>query len=208
MYFMDPLCGWCYGFSEVISGFKKNHPDISYELITGGMITGEREGPVDAQFADYILQALPRLQEYTGAEIGEPFRDALRNRSLYMSSVKPSLAMHAVKHQYPEQLYAFTTALQKRQYLQGEDLQSDSTYKELFSSFGWDANAMLEMMHSEENRYRFQQDMAFSSNAGIQGYPAVVIRVGEAYYLAARGYTVAADLENTYRNILAETKPA
>lgn len=204
LYFMDPLCGWCYGFSEVINRFRENHRDMGAEIITGGMVTGEREGPVQAQFADYILQALPRLTEYTGAEIGEPFRQGLRDRSLFMSSIKPTLAMHAIKHLTPASLFDFTSALQKRHYILGEDLQSDETYVALAQEFGLSADDFLQEMHSDENRYRMQQDFAFTANCNIQGFPAVVLKFGNQYYLAARGYTPLLQLESTFKDITAE----
>jgi putative protein-disulfide isomerase len=206
LYFMDPLCGWCYGFSEVINKFKQNHPELRPEIITGGMVVGEREGLVEAQFADYILNALPRLEEYTGAEIGEPFKTGLRERSLFMSSLKPSLACHAIKQLKPDATFEFMSAMQKHHYVLGEDLQNDSSYVALCEEFNIDADLFLKEMNSEDNRYRMQQDFAFSASCKIQGFPAVVLKFGEQYFLAARGYTPIEQLEQTFESILADTR--
>lgn len=204
LYFMDPLCGWCYGFSRVMDAFRQKHPELKYEIITGGMVIGEREGIISPQLADYILEALPRLEEYTGAEIGEEFKSGLRNRTLHMSSIKPSLGIHAAKKLLPGREFDFTSALQKRQYLLGEDLQQNETYTQLCADFRVDAGEFLKLMDSEENKYSMQQDFAFTTNCKIQGFPAVVVSNGKYFYQAARGYAPLEQLESTFHAIVDE----
>lgn len=206
LYFMDPLCGWCYGFSGVLDEFKNKHPELTYEIITGGMVVGEREGIIAPQLADYILDALPRLEEYTGAEIGEAFKSGLRNRTLHMSSIKPSLAIHAAKKLLPGHEIDFASKLQKRQYILGEDLQHNETYSQLCTEFGIDPAEFLKLMESEENQYSMQQDFAFTTNCKIQGFPAVVVSNGKYFYQAARGYAPLHQLESTFQAIAEEMK--
>jgi putative protein-disulfide isomerase len=62
-YVFDPMCGWCFGFSGVIKQAAKDYQnDFEFVAISGGMVVGEREGPI-GDFADYILGAYKRVEE-------------------------------------------------------------------------------------------------------------------------------------------------
>ncbi len=60
IYVYDALCGWCYGFSPVISKIHKEYKDsLEFEVISGGMILGDRIGPI-GEVASYIKTGLQR----------------------------------------------------------------------------------------------------------------------------------------------------
>ncbi|MBZ9686939.1 hypothetical protein G9F72_011440 [Clostridium estertheticum] len=43
-YVMDTMCGWCYGFSDVITKIHEKHKDkYDFEIIPGGMWMGDME---------------------------------------------------------------------------------------------------------------------------------------------------------------------
>lgn len=55
IYVYDALCGWCYGFSPIIKQFYKKHKNHfdSIQVVSGGMIRGERIGAI-GEVAPYI----------------------------------------------------------------------------------------------------------------------------------------------------------
>ena len=56
-YVYDALCGWCYGFSPVMQNVAAKYDDrLNFEVISGGMVTGPRVGPI-GQVAPYIKSA-------------------------------------------------------------------------------------------------------------------------------------------------------
>jgi putative protein-disulfide isomerase len=78
IYVFDPMCGWCFGFGKVMTEFEATYKDsIDFDVISGGMVVGEREGPV-GDFADYILGAYTRVEEYSGMKFGQPYLDQLK----------------------------------------------------------------------------------------------------------------------------------
>lgn len=47
IYLYAALCGWCYGFSPVLHQFQEKYKgDVTIEVISGGMITGKKIGPI------------------------------------------------------------------------------------------------------------------------------------------------------------------
>ena len=73
IYVYDALCGWCYGFSPVMEQFyRKQHDAVDFEVISGGMITGSRMGPI-GEVAPYIRWAYKEVEEKTRVTFGEAF---------------------------------------------------------------------------------------------------------------------------------------
>jgi putative protein-disulfide isomerase len=153
LYIMDPLCGWCYGFSGVMQELQGKYKDtLVFKVIPGGMITGERVAPV-AAMANYILGAYKRVEEYTGALFGEPYLDMLRAGTEISNSEPPCRAIHTFSAQYPERALDFTHQLQLKIFRDGKSWNEESTYRELAVYFGIDADKFIQDMDTEENRY-------------------------------------------------------
>src|SRR6476469_261652 len=98
IYVYDALCGWCYGFSPVIKKvFEVYKDEADFEVISGGMVIGEREGFPDEQTSKYILGAIPRVEEMTGVKFSDGYKQKLADRTMYQSSLKPSVALAVYK---------------------------------------------------------------------------------------------------------------
>jgi putative protein-disulfide isomerase len=200
LYVYDPMCGWCYGFDPVMEQVEKEWGDrFHFQVISGGMITGDRQGVIAPQMAEYIINTVPRLEKMTGVKFGESFLSALRNGTYYASSERPSRAMAVFKQLHPQKAIAFAHAMQKELFLNGKSLQEDATYRELCKDFGLDADAFLKALEAPAAVSAAQDDFALSGRLGVSGFPAVIgVREGKAVVLA-NGYTEAAALNRALR---------
>jgi putative protein-disulfide isomerase len=189
IYVFDPMCGWCYGFSDIIKNASVKYAnDFHFTILSGGMVVGEREGPI-GDFADYILGAYPRVEEYSGVKFGEPYLAKLRDKSLYSSSVIPSIAIEVFKSYHPMQAISFASEVQKAYFFKGEDLRSDAVYEALAIKFGINPQEFLLKLHSEEFKKKAFDGYAESHQFGVQGYPAVLAIKNGKYYALTRGFT-------------------
>jgi putative protein-disulfide isomerase len=204
LYVYDALCGWCYGFGPVMHQIAAKYADqFTVEVISGGMVVGAREGIMDEQMANYILQAIPRLEEYTGVTIGEAYKTKLRSGGLYQSSVKPSIALSVFKSHFPEQSLAFASAIQHAQFAVAKDLQDDQTYLDILQAYpSLDSTVFMQQMQSEEQRYAAEQDFQYAAAMGITGYPALIALVDEKYYLLSKGFQPFESLDKTMQNFV------
>ncbi len=200
LYVYDPMCGWCYGFDPVMEEVSKEWGDrFHFEVVSGGMITGDRQGVIAPQMAEYIINTVPRLEKMTGVKFGESFLSALRNGTYYASSERPSRAMAVFKTLQPENAIAFAYAMQKELFLLGRSLEDDATYRGLCKDFGLDADAFLKGLEAPAAVSAAQDDFAHSGRLGVSGFPAVIgVREGKAVVLA-NGYTEAAALTRALR---------
>jgi putative protein-disulfide isomerase len=204
LYIFDPLCGWCYGFSPVIQKIQEDYKSkVDVDIISGGMVVGDRVGPVGA-FADYILKALPRLKELTGVEFGEAYISQLRDNSLFLSSLKPSIALEVFKSFNEKDTIVFASSIQKLHYIEGKSLEDDSVYLELIKSYNIDSVEFLTKLNSDNYRVETTNLFKMIQEWGITGFPAVIFIKNEAFYLIAKGYVDIENLKKTIDKLLAE----
>lgn len=175
---------------------------FEFHVVSGGMITGERQGVIAPQMAEYILNTVPRLEKMTGVKFGEVFLKSLRDGTYYASSVKPSRAMAVFREIQPENATAFAHAMQKELFLKGNSLEEDATYRSLCKDFGIDAEAFLKDLDTPTSLASAQEDFALSSRLGVSGYPAVLgIRDGKAVALT-NGYSDTGTLTRKLKQFL------
>ena len=74
IYYFDALCGWCYGFSPVVSKLQETYKNkIDFEVISGGLFLGNRVGTVN-DVAPYIKAgAYKSVESRTGVKFGKSF---------------------------------------------------------------------------------------------------------------------------------------
>lgn len=199
---MDPLCGWCYGYSAVMQQLQEQYADrFDFRVITGGMITGARVGPVSGM-ADYILKAYKRVEEYTGVVFGEPYLDMLRRGTELNDSEPPCRAIYTFGQLQPGRQLDFAHQLQLKLFREGKNLNDEQTYRELATDFGLDADTFVEAMNSEESRYGTQQDFQWAKAANINGFPCTVLEKDSKYYLVAQGYSPLSDVTQVLESVV------
>lgn len=187
-YVMDPLCGWCYGFTPVVLQVRDAYKDVlDVQVIPGGMITGSRVGPV-SEMAEYILQAYKKVEEYAGVQFGWPYLDMLQRGTEINDSEPPCRAIYTFQQIHPDQALDFTHALQLKLFREGKSLNNEYTYRELAEDFNTDPDAFIAAMATEESRYGTIQEFQWVEAAGITGFPCVILKKDGEYFLLARGF--------------------
>ncbi|MEQ9378407.1 MAG: DsbA family protein [Imperialibacter sp.] len=208
IYIFDPLCGWCYGFSgTIVDLFNKRKDEFNFEVVAGGMVTGTRIAPFSTMHG-YISGAYKRVEEMTGAKFGESYLNDLLPSDTQMNSEPPSRALVTFRSFLPDQVVPFAHALQKKQYLEGRDFADNKVYEELATEFGLDPKAFIEKFESEEMKYRTTQDFQWSNSAGVKGFPTVVLKNDQGYYLVSNGFRPLEEVEKVIETIRGMAKEA
>jgi putative protein-disulfide isomerase len=196
IYVFDPMCGWCYGFDPVMEDVAAQYADrFHFQVISGGMITGSRQGIISTDFSQYILNTVPRLEQMTGVKFGEVYLGRLRNGTCYASSERPSRALAIFREKQPDKAIGFAHAMQRALFLDGMSLEEDATYRILAVQFGLDGDVFLGKLDGPSAAMAAEKDFAWAQSLGVSGYPAVVgLKDGKAVMLA-NGYTDRKTLE-------------
>jgi putative protein-disulfide isomerase len=202
-YIYDALCGWCYGFSPVMKRLHEEyHETLSFQVISGGMVTGKRIGPI-GEVAPYISWAYKTVEERTGVHFGEGFlQGVLAQGTAIFTSIPPALALSAFKQFQPENAIAFAHALQTAVYSDGIDVSAFGSYTPYAASFGIDTADFQTAMHTAETLKAAESEFQLSSQLGVTGFPTVFVQQGDTLHLIAQGYTDYDDLQPRLQHVL------
>lgn len=194
-YFYDALCGWCYGFSPVINQIAAEFSDrLQIEVISGGMITGNRIGPI-GEVAPYIQKAYRDVEKATGVTFGPAFLEGILGPGqAIFTSIPAAIALAAFREQRPEKTLAYATALQQAIYFDGVDPADILAFAPYAEPFGLAPAAFAEQLRETHFADLAMADFQVTARFGIQGFPSVVVAKDEKYYLMSRGYLPYAQL--------------
>ncbi|WP_442796247.1 DsbA family protein [Pelobium manganitolerans] len=208
VYVYDALCGWCYGFSPVMTKLYERYKNqFNFEVLSGGMILGDRVKPIGAS-ADLIQIHIPRIEETAGVTFGQPYLDILKEGTQVQNSEKPSIALAVFKSYHPEQAVLFAADLQKAKYLNGADFEQDEIYVPIAEKFGIRGSEFIAKLHDEKFKQDAYYDFALSKQLQVTGYPAAFIKTGDLnFYMVAKGYadydTMVLRVENVLKQVSA-----
>lgn len=199
IYCYDALCGWCYGFAPVIEKFAQDHADdFSIEVLSGGMITGERIGPI-GEVAGYIGEAYKDVERATGITFGKDFLEGtLAEGKAIFSSIPAAIALSTFKTFAPDRALDYAGALQRAVYHDGVEPTDMAAFAERAATLGVDQAAFLERSRSNEFTLAAEADFERVRQFGVSGFPTVIIQAEEKYYLLTRGYTDGATLNERF----------
>lgn len=199
IYVYDALCGWCYGFSPVMEEFHENYKDkLDFEVISGGMITGERIGSI-GEVASYISTAYKHVENATGVKFGNQFLNTTMSKGdAIFTSVPPAIAMSLFKRLKLEKSIQFASALQKAIYFDGVEPEDFDAYGDIAATFGLDRDSFITKIREDEYRKLAEEEFRKSAALGVTGFPAVFVEYNERYYKIGSGYLPFSSLESNF----------
>lgn len=193
IYCYDALCGWCYGFSGVMTKLFETYRDrFDFEVLSGGMIPIESASHISG-IAGYIQGAYQRVEELTGVKFGEDYLWHINHPDLsdwHLHSEKPAIAMAVFRDYHPEDTVKFAADLQYSLYGEGRDLTDDEAYRHLLEKYNIPADAFYQKLHDPEYKDKAHYDFALVKQLQVTGFPAVLVQTEESkFYLVGKGYT-------------------
>jgi putative protein-disulfide isomerase len=186
----DPLCGWCYGFGPVMVQLEEKYKDrIDFDVISGGMITGTRIGPL-SNMAQYIKQAYKVVEQSTGVKFGKEFVEkTLEEGKAVFSSLEPAKALTIFKHLNKSTGIKFSHEIQKLIYWDGIDPTQLKAYLPLFEQYGLDSKTVLPLFASKDMEQETINEFALAQRWKINGFPGCIVQLtdGKAVQISS-GY--------------------
>ena len=207
-YCYDAYCGWCYGFSPVISKIAEEYKDrLPFDVLSGGMILPE-EPRHFAPMAKYIQTAYKRVEELTGIRFGEDFLWHVFNpdqTDWYPDSTMSAIALCIFKEYEPDKAVSIAADLQYALNYEGRDLTDKEAYRHLLPKYGIPEDEFYAKLASEEYREKAYYEFALVKQLQVKGFPCVLIQVSDSkFYLLSSGYTDYETLKERIEKVLAE----
>lgn len=199
-YFADPMCSWCWGFSPVISAIKEVYSErIKIALMLGGLRPGTTD-PMTPKLRAEILHHWRDVHEMTGQAFA--FEGALPEGFIY-DTEPPSRAVIAVADINPEAIFPYFKSVQEAFYTKQRDITQAQTLAALAERQDIDTRKFLERFDSEDMKNKTRTHFQFTREAGVRGFPTIVLQNEPSGTLLTHGYRPFAALKPEIENWLA-----
>ena len=190
VYFYDPLCGWCFGFSPVMSKIEEKYGDIlKIEVISGGLFLGNRAGAVNEVAPHIKAGAYKSVELRTGVKFGKPFLDNVFGEGkLTLNSLLPTIALSIVKEESPEHELKFAGMLLGHVYIDGIDPTDVEGLATCAAKIGFDKAAFKAKMKDAKYETAAKKQFETFRNNKFSAMPALVLIEEGKEHLISHGY--------------------
>src|SRR5947208_15647063 len=171
IYFSDPMCSWCYGFSPVIERVRTTFGRaLPIRIVMGGLRPGT-ETPMTEEAKLEVGDHWTHVHEATGL----PFNGAGMSAPGFVYDTDPAArAVVVARREGEEMAAAFLGRTQRAFYGEGRDVTQSDTLAEIAEEMGLDREPFLEAWASEDAKQETWRDYAISQRAGVTGFPTLV----------------------------------
>ena len=202
IYFGDPMCSWCYGFSPEISEALDSLSEVvDFQLVMGGLRPYNTETMAD--LGDF----LKHHWEDVNKRSGQPFSYGILEDKSFVYDTEPACrAVVLMRELNPSVEFNFFKMIQSQFYKENKNTNLTETYAELTEELGMDKVDFAKKFESEKAKEKVKEDFTFSQEIGVRSFPTVVMQKGNDYHLIAQGYVEAEEIIEKCEKILASEK--
>ncbi|MEF2549818.1 DsbA family protein [Aurantimonas sp. A2-1-M11] len=187
IYFADPMCSWCWGFAPTIARIRETYGDaLPIRVVMGGLRPGTEE-PMTAASRSEIRHHWEHVQERSGQAFDFGFFD----REGFVYDTDPAArAVVAVRAEDRSLELPYLERVQRAFYAENRDVTQPEVLADLAAEMGLEREPFLMRHGSEAVRDATRLDYATSRNAGVQGFPTLVVgpNAEGTYTLLTHGY--------------------
>ena len=177
-YVHDPMCSWCFGFSQTYKQLLKLLPaDIEVVRLLGGLAPdSELAMPYDMQ-----IQLQKTWHTIEDQIPGVKFNFDFWETQLPRRSTYPACrAVIAARNQGLENDTLMTAAIQRAYYLQARNPSEHNTLVEIATELGLSANMFEKDLLSAETQTTLVKEIALARQLFVESYPSLVLTHGQA----------------------------
>jgi putative protein-disulfide isomerase len=193
VYVFDAYCGWSHGFSGTLGDVVSRHPDLTVEVVSGGLFTGPRRVPV-REFG-YVQGANAKIAELTGATFGQAYEELIADGSFVMDSEAAARGVAALRQVAPDRAAELAAALQHAFYVDGRSLSEAATYRTVAQAAGLDADAVVAAFEAAEAQTAAHADFRRAARLGVTGFPTLLAVDGDSATPLAYGHATADEVD-------------
>ena len=186
IYFADPMCSWCWGFSPVIDTIQETWgEDLPVLLVLGGLQPGTTK-PLNGKAKDSIREHWDHVHERTD----QPFDHSFFDREGFVYDTEPpSRAIVAMHSLAKDGSLAALKAMHSAFYADNRDVTDGDTLADIAEELGHEREAFLMAFDSEDSKVATQRGFEFSRGIRVTGFPTLLAGDNENGFRAlTQGY--------------------
>ncbi len=184
-YFADPMCSWCWGFSPVIAEVKENYKGrIKIALVMGGLQPNESNILSD-ESREEIFHHWQQVEKASGQNF--QYENALPEGFIYNTepACRAVITMGLID---PSKKFTYLNSIQAAFYSNNRDITRADCLQQLATECGVDGETFNGLFNDEKQRETTEKNFQFTKKAGVQGFPTLILNIGEQLHDITRGY--------------------
>jgi len=209
IYCYDAYCGWCYGFSSVLTRFWSSvKEDFDFEVLSAGLILPGKPAHIEL-IAAHMRNTVSAITSLSGVHFGADYMWHINNpeqSDWYPDSRKPAIALCILKEYFPEQQVQLAADIQHLLFAEGRDLCDDEAYRELLQRYEVPSNEFYQKLNSDTYREKANEEFSVVKQLQVKGYPVLLLNIAEGkYVLVCNGYTNYEALVSKFQAVMDKT---
>lgn len=190
LYFADPMCSWCWGFSPVMAQIRQAVGSIPVRLCLGGLRAGETR-----PMHDRAKSEVRHHWEQVTATTGQRFNFAFFEREGFVYNTLPACRAAVVMRSFsPSVTLDYLAALHDAFYVHNRDITDMAELAAIAAPFGISEDAFTALFEAEDIARSLAADLRLTQSLGIGGFPTVVLQNGQNLSLLTSGYVAYEEL--------------
>ena len=186
VYFADPMCSWCWGFSPVVGAIGERFGDaLPIRLVLGGL------RPWTTKPMDDKARASTRSHwEHVHEASGQPFDFAFFDRPSFVYDTEPACrALVVMRRRDMRDARAGFHRIQAAFYAENRDVTDPAVLTAIAGELGFDQSEFRAQLESDSARDETRADFATAQDVGVTGFPTFLAGdAGGHYALVTQGY--------------------
>lgn len=196
IYIADPMCSWCYGFGPELVPLLDGVPEISLDIVVGGLRAYNTDTLNDETRAS-MLTHWDHVKEASGL----PFSDKAISADNFIYDSEPACrAVVTIRTLAPQAAFIAFRTLQHAFYAEGLDITKADVLAGICvdtlnkNGIPIDKQTFLNAWSSEEIITATHADFVQTQKWGVTGCPTLVMEFGSQLHLVTSGFTRTEDV--------------
>lgn len=196
-YIMDTMCGWCYGFSNVITQIQEKYNDkYDFTILPGGMWIDENVKAINDDLGNYIKNHNTNIERLTGRKFGEGFnKNVLGNKNMVLDSLPGAKAVVLVQQLKKDIAFDFLKKVQEAFFVEGKNPNDLEVYIKIAKEFEIDKYEFEKKFLSEELVGETYSVFNMVASMGAMSFPTVIMVEDNKGKIIAQGYSSFEELD-------------
>lgn len=185
LYFGDPMCSWCWGFTPVLQGIHEAvQGRAELHMVMGGLRPGTHES-WDPEMRDYIRHHWQDVE----AKTGQAFDYARFDDENFIYDTEPGCrALVVARTMDQAKAPTMYEALQRGFYAEGLDITKPEILADIAQAQGLDRTEFSSLLAQDKAREQVAADFNRARAFGVTGFPSVLCADDGQYAFLTLGY--------------------
>ena len=172
VYFADPMCSWCWGFSPVVEALRERPGEVlPIRLVMGGLRPGTTD-PMPEDARRNLVGHWKEIHELTS----QPFGEGLIGLEGFVYDTDPAArAVVLARRTSMDLAIDYLARVQAAFYAEGRDVTKNAVLTDLAGELGLDRDAFAADLEDEALKAETWRDYALSQRAGVTGFPTLIV---------------------------------